>query len=111
MFDPRCRINNNADSSIEHPALAATGSYGTRKIFPVYGSFTSVPGANPSTSMYLPGENGLSTKCGFPGTGVPYGKSPFTTFAGAAGGVDAAVSSRGGAGVVSGGGAFGLNGC
>src|SRR5438105_13140021 len=38
-------------------------SYGTRKIFPVYGSFTSVPGGNPSTSTYLPGEKGLSTTC------------------------------------------------
>src|SRR4029077_17756745 len=60
--------------------------YGTRKIFPVYGSLTSVPGAKPSTSIYLPGEKGLSTRWGLPGTGMPYGKSPFATLPLGAGG-------------------------
>jgi hypothetical protein len=49
-------------SSIEHQPQSRKHSsseknrYGTRKILSVYGSFTSVPGGNPSTSTYLPGE-------------------------------------------------------
>ena len=33
-----------------HRAATAEWIYGTRKIFPVYGSFTAVPGANALTS-------------------------------------------------------------
>src|SRR4029450_1611323 len=44
----------------QHPASASNTlkatRYGTRKILSVYGSFTSVPGGKPSTSIYLPGE-------------------------------------------------------
>src|SRR5712691_1607212 len=65
------RSGQNDYSSVSGRRLFA--GYGTRKIFPVYGSFTSVPGGNPSTSTYLPGEKGLSTTCGLPGTGMPYG--------------------------------------
>src|SRR5437588_6953587 len=46
-------------------------SYGTRKIFPVYGSFTSVPGGNPFTSTYLPGKKGFSTTCTLSHTEFP----------------------------------------
>ena len=51
--------------------------YGTRKIFPVYGSLASLFGGKPRTSIYpAPGEKGLVTKPGLPGTGIPYGIFP-----------------------------------
>jgi hypothetical protein len=49
------RRGANLARSIASNTLKAT-RYGTRKILSVYGSFTSVPGGNPSTSIYLPGE-------------------------------------------------------
>jgi hypothetical protein len=59
-----CRLLNQEKGAalIQHPISASAWKtlkairYGTRKILSVYGSFTSVPGGNPSTSMYLPGE-------------------------------------------------------
>jgi hypothetical protein len=56
--------------------LVAPG-YGTRKTFPVYGSLASLFGGKPRTSIYpAPGEKGLVTKPGLPGTGIPYGIFP-----------------------------------
>ena len=49
-------------STHHQPRTSSRQRYGTRKILSVYGSFTSVPGGNPSTSIYLPGEYGLSTR-------------------------------------------------
>jgi hypothetical protein len=57
--------------------LLAPSGYGTRKIFPVYGSLASLFGGKPRTSIYpAPGEKGLVTKPGLPGTGMPYGIFP-----------------------------------